>query len=240
MPTISVLMPAYNEERTLEKAVKETMKELRGLDYEIIIINDGSTDNTLKIAKELCESSKNVKVISYSKNRGKGYALKKGFEKSKGEIIVFFDSDLDIPPSQIRRFVKTLNKGYDVVIGSKYLPGARVKYSERRRLFSIWYRFLVKMLLKLDVTDSQVGLKVFKREVLEKTFSKILVKKYAFDVELLTVINMYGYKIHELPIKIEHKSFDSSIDLRAIARMFIDTIAIFYRKNIVHYYDNGV
>ena len=238
MPTISVLMPAYNEERTLEKAVIETMRELRGLDYEIIIINDGSTDNTLKIAKELCELSKNVKLVSYSKNRGKGYALKKGFEKSKGKIIVFFDADLDIPPSQIRRFVKVLNKGYDVVIGSKYLPGARVKYSEIRRLFSIWYRSLVKTLLKLDITDSQVGLKVFKREVLEKTFPKILVKKYAFDVELLTVINMYGYKIHELPIKIEHKNFDSSIDAIAIARMFIDTIAVFYRKNIKHYYDN--
>ncbi|ALV63855.1 Glycosyltransferase [Thermococcus sp. 2319x1] len=237
MPTISVLMPAYNEEKNLEKAVRETMKELKGLDYEIIIINDGSKDNTLQVAKELCESFRDVRLVSYSKNRGKGYALKKGFEKSKGEIIVFFDADLDIPPFQIRRFLKTLQNGCDVVIGSKYLPGARVRYSERRRLFSIWYRTLVKMLLKLDVSDTQVGLKVFRREVLEKAFSKILVKKYAFDVELLTVISMYGYKIYELPIKIEHKSFDSSIGYRAIARMFIDTMAIFYRKNILHYYN---
>ncbi|NJE06984.1 glycosyltransferase family 2 protein [Thermococcus sp. M39] len=237
MPTISVLMPAYNEGKNLEKAVRETMKELKGLDYEIIIINDGSRDNTLQVAKELCESFRDVRLVSYSKNRGKGYALKKGFEKSRGEIIVFFDADLDIPPFQIRRFLKTLQNGYDVVIGSKYLPGARVRYSKKRRLFSIWYRTLVKMLLKLDVSDTQVGLKVFRREVLEKAFSKILVKKYAFDVELLTVINMYGYKIYELPIKIEHKSFDSSIDYRAITRMFIDTMAIFYRKNILHYYN---
>jgi len=239
MVLISVLMPAYNEGKGLENAVKTTMKELKGLDYEIIIINDGSKDNTREIAKMLCESYKNVKLVSYSQNRGKGYALKKGFEKSNGDIIVFFDSDLDIPPSQIRRFLKALNNGYDVVIGSKYLPGARVDYSKKRRLFSILYRTLVKALLKLDVSDTQVGLKAFKREVLEKAFSKILVKKYAFDVELLTVINMYGYRIHEIPIKIEHNIFNSSINYKEIARMFIDTMAIFYRKNILHYYNGG-
>lgn len=237
MPKISILMPAYNEGKNLREAVIETMKELKGLDHEIIIINDGSRDNTPEVAKELCESFRNVRLVSYSKNRGKGYALKKGFEKSRGEIIVFFDADLDIPPFQIRRFLKVLQNGYDAVIGSKYLPGARVMYSEKRRLFSIWYRTLVKILLKLDVSDTQVGLKVFRREVLEKAFSKILVKKYAFDVELLTVINMYGYKIYELPIKIEHKSFNSSINYRAIARMFLDTAAIVYRKNILHYYN---
>jgi len=237
MPKISVLMPAYNEGENLREAVIETMKELKGLDHEIIIINDGSKDNTLEVAKELSESFRNVRVVSYSRNRGKGYALKKGFEKSNGEIIVFFDADLDIPPSQIKRFLKALQNGYDVVIGSKYLPGARVMYSEKRRLFSIWYRTLVKILLKLDVSDTQVGLKVFRREVLERVFPKILVKKYAFDVELLTVINMYGYKIRELPVKIEHKHFNSSVNYKAILRMFIDTMAVFYRKNILHYYE---
>jgi glycosyltransferase involved in cell wall biosynthesis len=230
-------MPAYNEGENLREAVIETMKELKGLDHEIIIINDGSKDNTLEVAKELSESFRNVRVVSYSRNRGKGYALKKGFEKSNGEIIVFFDADLDIPPSQIKRFLKALQNGYDVVIGSKYLPGARVMYSEKRRLFSIWYRTLVKILLKLDVSDTQVGLKVFRREVLERVFPKILVKKYAFDVELLTVINMYGYKIRELPVKIEHKHFNSSVNYKAILRMFIDTMAVFYRKNILHYYE---
>ncbi len=237
MPEISVLMPAYNEGKNLEKAVKETMKELKGLDYEIVLINDGSEDNTLEVAKKLRESFKEVRVVSYHKNRGKGHALKKGFEKSSGKMIVFFDSDLDIPPSQIKRFLKVLNEGYDVVIGSKYLPGARVSYSEKRKAFSIWYRTLVKMLLKLDVSDTQVGLKVFRREVLERVFPKILVKKYAFDVELLTVINMYGYKIRELPVKIEHKHFNSSVNYKAILRMFIDTMAVFYRKNILHYYE---
>ncbi|AIU69539.1 dolichol-phosphate mannosyltransferase [Thermococcus eurythermalis] len=237
MALISVLMPAYNEGKGLENAVKTTMKELKGLDYEIIMINDGSNDDTEEVAKMLCDSYKEVKLVSYPQNKGKGYALKKGFEKSRGDIIVFFDSDLDIPPSQIRRFLRALDNGYDVVIGSKYLPGARVKYSEKRRLFSILYRTLVKVLLNLDVTDTQVGLKVFKREVLEKAFSKVLVKKYAFDVELLTVINMYGYRIHEIPIKIEHNTFNSSINYREIARMFVDTMAVFYRKNILHYYN---
>ena len=237
MPEISVLMPAYNEGKTLEEAVKRTMKELGRLDYEIIIINDGSQDNTEEVAKILCEQYPNVHLVSYSTNRGKGYALKQGFKRSRGNIIVFLDSDLDIPPFQIHRFLRVLKKGYDVVIGSKYLPGARVDYSPKRRLFSVLYNTLVRILLNLNVTDTQVGLKAFRRQALEKAFSKILVKRYAFDVELLTVINMYNYRICEIPIKIEHKVFNSSINYRAIARMFIDTIAIFYRKNILHYYD---
>ena len=236
MPEISVLMPAYNEGKNLEEAVKRTMKELERLDYEIIIINDGSRDNTEEVAKMLCEQYPNVYLVSYPENRGKGYALKQGFERSRGDIIIFLDSDLDIPPFQIHRFLRELKKGCDVVIGSKYLPGARVDYSSKRRLFSILYNTLVRILLDLNVTDTQVGLKAFRRQVLERTFSKILVKRYAFDVELLTVINMYNYQICEIPIKIEHKAFNSSINYWAIARMFIDTMAIFYRKNILNYY----
>lgn len=237
MPKVSILMPAYNESEVLGESVRTVRRELGKADYEIIIVNDGSDDNTMEVAEVLCRQYPNVHLVSYPKNRGKGYALKKGFERSRGDIIVFFDSDLDIPPFQIHRFLRALDKGYDVVIGSKYLPGARVDYSTRRMVFSILYNTLVKVLLKLDVTDTQVGLKAFRRHVLEKAFSKVLVKRYAFDVELLTVINMYGYRICEIPIKIEHKVFNSSINYGAIARMFVDTMAIFYRKNIRHYYN---
>lgn len=95
----------------------------------------------------------------------------------------------------------------------------------------------VKLLFKFDVSDIQVGFKVFKREVLEKVFFKVLVKKYVFDVEFLIVINMYGYKIYELLIKIEYKSFNFFINYRVIVRMFLDIVVIVYRKNILYYYN---
>ncbi|CUX77303.1 glycosyl transferase, family 2 [Thermococcus chitonophagus] len=232
-------MPAYNEEKFLEMAVRETMKEISGLDYEIVVINDGSTDRTGEIARELARRYRRVKVVDYYNNHGKGFALKKGFEESSGDIVVFYDADLDIPPSQIPRFINVLLSGYDVVIGSKYVPGARVKYSERRRFLSVVYRNMVKFLVGLNVSDSQVGLKVFRREVLEDVFPRVLVKKYAFDVELLTVVSMLGYRIKEMPVRIEHKEFDSNINLESVFNMFVDTIAIFYRKNILHYYNGG-
>jgi len=239
MHKISVLMPAYNEEKYLFRSVTTTAKELAGLPYEIIIINDGSSDNTEEVAFELSRKYKNIKVISYKKNHGKGYALREGFKKSEGDLIVFLDADLDIHPNQIHRFIRAIKKGYDIVIGSKYLPGARVNYTFKRWLFSILYRKLVKVLLSLDVSDTQVGLKVFRREVLENVFPRITVKRYAFDVELLTVASMSGYRIKEIPIKIEHKNHNSSIDISAILKMFIDTMAIYYRKNILQYYSGG-
>jgi len=240
MTKVSVLMPAYNEGKYLRESVIKTKKELSRIPHEIIIINDGSSDDTESIAIELSRKYRNVKVVSYTKNRGKGYALRKGFQHSTGEFIVFLDSDLDIPPSQVHRFIGALNNGYDVAIGSKYIPGARVNYTFKRWLFSTAYRNLVKVLLSLDVSDTQVGLKAFKRHVLENVFPRITVKRYAFDVELLTVISMYGYSIVEIPVKIEHKVYNSSIDWRAIARMFLDTMAVYYRKNVLHYYNGGI
>lgn len=109
MPKVSILMPAYNESEVLGESVRTVRRELGKADYEIIIVNDGSEDNTEEVAKGLCRQYPNVHLVSYPKNRGKGYALKKGFERSRGDVIVFFDSDLDIPPFQIHRFLRALD-----------------------------------------------------------------------------------------------------------------------------------
>jgi|Deesub1362A_J573_1020465.scaffolds.fasta_scaffold00662_13 glycosyltransferase involved in cell wall biosynthesis len=238
---VSFVVPAFNESNGIAKVVNELKEAMYTLNkrYEILLVDDGSTDSTLQKAKKL-EKMHNgiVKVLSYSKNRGKGFALKYGFENSKGELIFFIDADGDLPPKQIDRFFEIMSKsGADVVIGSKRHPNSMVvNYPTGRKMLSQAYFLLTKALFNLNVRDTQVGLKLFKREVLEQVMPKILVKRYAFDVELLANAVRRGYRIVEAPVKLTFNN-DSRINWKAICDMFVDTLAIAYRMHILKYYD---
>ena len=233
---LSVVIPAYNEEKNIYKSLSETLKSLDslGLDFEIILVSDGSKDSTVEEAKKVRDPR--IKMYHYNRNRGKGFALKYGFKKSSGEKIIFLDGDSQIPSSQLSLYLSYMNStDADIVIGSKRHPQSVVNYPTKRVLLSYGYQLLNKLLFNLNVTDTQVGLKLFKREVLEHILPKVLVKKYAFDLELLVNANYYGYKIQEAPVLINF-SLDSKINKRQILRMFIDTMAIFYRLRILNYY----
>ncbi len=237
---ISVIMPAYNEEEIIEEAIVRTATILESLNssWEIVVIDDGSTDSTFERANRLKKVYKNkLKVFTYNKNRGKGFALKYGFEHSVGDPIVFLDSDLDIDPSAIEHFINILNNdGVDVVVGSKRHPMSNVEYPLKRRVLSDAYFLMTKIMFNLNVKDTQVGLKAFRRRVLEDVMPRILVKRYAFDVELLANAVRRGYKVVEAPVNLNFK-FNSHINWMEIYRMFLDTLAVAYRMYIRRYYD---
>ena len=206
-------------------------------DYEIIVVNDGSTDDTGELSTKMLLDDR-IRVIGYDKNRGKGFALKYGFKNSKGDLVAFVDADSDIPFNRIKSFIETLEKNKsDIVIGSKYLPESRFKSPLSRRILSRGYNLLVKILLKINVSDTQVGFKVFRRKVLEDVFPRVLVKRFAFDAELLTVSNMRGYSISEVPVEVNHNSHKKSVDALEILKMLRDTLAVFYRRYIVRHYE---
>jgi glycosyltransferase involved in cell wall biosynthesis len=231
---LSVVIPAYNEEEVILATLQEVEESLSGLDYEIVVVDDGSTDSTYeKIAKH---ESDRIKVVRQEENRGKGYALVHGFSFTSGELIAFIDADGDLPPRQIFDYVQYMrDSGADVVVGSKRHPLSKVDYPLKRRILSGCYQLLNNVLFRINVTDTQVGLKLFKREVLEKVLPRVLVKKYAFDLELLVVADHLGYKITEAPIELNfHNS--SNINWRDIWHIFVDTCAIFYRLKILKYY----
>lgn len=238
---ISFVIPAFNESKGITKVVNGLKRAMHTIDkrYEILLVDDGSTDSTLQKAKDL-EKRHNgiVRVFSYNKNRGKGFALKHGFEHSKGELIFFIDADGDLPPRQISNFLEIMSEsGADVVIGSKRHPSSKVEnYPASRKFLSRGYFLLTKALFNLNVRDTQVGLKLFKREVLEQVMPKILVKRYAFDVELLANAVRRGYRVVEAPVKLAFNN-DSRINWREICNMFVDTLAIAYRMHILRYYD---
>lgn len=234
---ISVVVPVYNEGAHIYADLGEFTKTLSGLNfnYDMILVDDGSTDNTYE---ELCRSSFDcVTVIRYSENQGKGHALRYGAKHATGELVAFIDGDLDLHPRQISTLITYMDKdGSDAVIGSKRHPLSKVDYPLKRRVLSRCYQIFVRFLFGLNLTDTQTGLKLFRREALEKVLPLVLVKKYAFDLELLVVAHRLGYRITEAPVELNYH-FNSHLNLRSIWHIFVDTCAIFYRHKILRYYD---
>jgi glycosyltransferase involved in cell wall biosynthesis len=235
-PKLSVIMPMYNE-KNIASNIKQSIKifDTFKIPYEIIIVDDGSKINSFQEAKKI--KSNKVKVVGYKENKGKGFAIKYGFKFTKGEYIAFIDSDLDLNPKQLKDFIEIMQKEKaDAVIGSKRHPQSKVNYPIPRKIMSWAYQILIKILFNLNVTETQVGLKLFKRKVLEDIFPRVIIKRFAFDLEWLVNANKLGYKIVEAPIELNFK-FTSTINPKAVFYMLQDTAAIFYRLNIIHYYD---
>jgi len=239
---LSVIVPAYKQRGTIKKdllRIKDVLDKTRYA-YELICVVDGD-DTTYKNAKAI--ASQKIKVVAYQGNRGKGYAVRFGMARSKGDYIAFIDSGMDINPNGISMIIEHMEwYDADIIVGSKRHPASQVKYPLLRRVYSIGYQIIVKILFGLNVKDTQTGLKVFKRKVLEDVLPRLLIKRFAFDIELLSVARRLGYRrIFEAPVKIEFNKFvfSSTIKFKTVFEMLIDTLAVFYRLVILRYYDDG-
>lgn len=239
--SLSVVVPAYKQEKTILQDVKNLDKVLSSFPYkyEIVIVVDGFLDNTFEIAKRI--TNKQVKVFGYKENMGKGFAIKYGFSKATGDIIGFIDAGLDLDPEEISIMLGIMQwNNADIVIGSKLHPDSKVNYPTNRKILSWGYRMIVKTLFRLNVKDTQVGLKFFRKNVAKDVFPRIIVKNFAFDIEVLAVAVKLGYsKIYETPIKLRFRqgSITNSNFWKIAFSMFVETLAVFYRMNIIRYYD---
>lgn len=239
---ISVIIPAYNEGSHIEANLKEIICTFEdfGCKHEIICIDDGSTDDTYKQFKTIAEGHPQVIVRRNMKNYGKGRALKKGVRAATGDYIVFIDADMDLHPGQINTFFDIMRlDDADVVIGSKMHPNSKIEYPLGRKIVSGVYYILIRVLFGLPIRDSQTGLKLFKAEVVKKIFPKILVKKFAYDVELLFNAHREGYKITEAPVVLDSQRKYGRIGLKDVFSTWQDTMAIWYRAFILRWYDKG-
>ncbi len=238
-PNLSIVVPTYGGgPRIYDNLVKlDHALMVIGEPYEIIVVSDGDSDNTPDEARRL--DAPHVRVYHYARNMGKGFALRYGVVRSHGEIVTFIDGDGDIDPAQIAVYLRIMRESdADIVVGSKRHHAAEVVYPPIRRLYSATYQALLRLLFDLQVRDTQVGLKLFKREVLASVLPRIVVKRYAFDLELLVVAHHLGFsRIVEAPVRIGQR-FGSTINRKAIVSMLIDTAAIFYRRNVLRYYDH--
>lgn len=240
---VSLIIPAYKQEKTIQKDLKRITKVMDQIryDYEIIVVVDGELDKTLHNAKKV--KSQKIKVIGYNQNFGKGHAVRFGMKKAKGKIVAFIDSGMDINPNGLSMLLEHFEwYGADVIVGSKLHPVSKVKYPLQRRVLSWGYRQLVKVLFGLHIRDTQAGIKFFRREVLEDVLPQLIIKKYAFDVELLAVAHSFGYKrIYEAPIELDFTGFSSITSKNfweTIVNMMSDTFVVFYRLKILRCYNN--
>ena len=235
---LSVVMPAYCLGGTIAGNIEKVASVLEGnVDYEIVPVDDGSPDNTADGIKAAAAASPRVKPVFVAVNAGKGNALKEGFRASTGDFVLLLDGDLDLLPSRIPDFFDSMAKhGSDIVLGSKRHPQSNVQYPWHRRLASIVYYTLVRMLVGLPVTDTQVGMKLFRREVLGAALDRMLVKAFAFDLELLAIAYGRGAKISEAPVTLKFGEKFGCLRPTAVKSVMLDTLAIFYRLRLLKYY----
>jgi len=237
---LSLVLPAFKQEKTINKDIKNLSRvlSLLNLNHEIIVVVDGYVDKTYQKVKRI--KNPHIILIGYEKNQGKGYAIKRGVEKANGDIIGFIDAGMDLDPKEISLMLNIMdwNKA-DIVIGSKLHPDSIINYPKSRKILSWGYRSIIKVLFRLNVKDTQVGLKLFKRNVAKNVFSKIVVKAFAFDVEVLAVAQSLGYvRIYEAPIRLKFRQGSiTSTNFWTVSFWTLwDTLAVFYRMNILKYY----
>lgn len=235
---LSFVVPAYNEEDFIEDTLEtlETIIRDKNLPYEILVVDDGSGDNTLVKARRYAGKNGHVRVVSYSKNVGKGYAVKTGFMKSNGNVVIFADSDMEIDLRTISEYLEALNQG-DIVIASKLHSDSQVKVPLSRRILSGSFNGLVRLLTGVPLKDTQSGLKAMKKSAFIDIFPRLAVKRYAFDVELLAVAHLYGLKVVEMPVNIK---LDAKFKPTEMWHMFLDLLGIAYRLRIIHWYQRSL
>lgn len=244
---LSIIIPAYKAEGLIAKSlvrIKEVLDQVR-YPYELICVIDGRVDKTLELAQAVAKKyPTKIKVVGYEQNLGKGHAVRFGMAKAKGDIVGFVDAGLEVDPNGLSMLLEHFEwYNADVIVGSKRHPASKVSYPWQRRILSFGYQMLCRLLFGLKVRDTQVGMKFFRREVLEKTMPRLLVKAFAFDIEILSVASYLGYeRIFEAPVELKMKfggasTIASKGFLKTASSMLWDTMAVFYRLRILRYYD---
>ena len=241
---LSVVMPVYNLGGVIAGNLERTSRIFSeaGVSAEIIPVDDGSTDSTWSeigayVSAVRQSSPVEVRPVRLPRNGGKGAALKAGFEASRGEYILLLDGDLDVKPELAPGFfVAMAEADADIVIGSKRHRDSQVQYPWHRRLASWGYFALVRAFIGLKVSDTQTGMKLFKRKILGDALDRMLVKTYAFDLELLAIAHSRGAKIAEAPVAIEFGRKFGCLNAHTVKTMAWDSLAVFYRLRLLGYY----
>jgi glycosyltransferase involved in cell wall biosynthesis len=241
---ISLIIPTYKQEKTIVTNIRKLTEVMEELPYkfEIIVVVDGKVDKTFeKISKY---KSSTITVYQYEENQGKGYAIKFGGSKAKGDIVGFIDAGMDIDPTGLSMLLNHMIwYDADIIVGSKLHPVSQVNYPLYRKLLSWGYRTFTRILFGFKVRDTQAGIKFYRKKVVADVFPRLLVKTFAFDVEILALSYALGYtRIYEAPIKLKFKgesSITSANLWKTMFLMFRDTLAVFYRVKIIKYYRNS-
>ncbi len=203
MPFLSVIIPAYNESERLPETLRMVREylERQNFTYEVLLIDDGSTDTTVKLAEKISADFPALKVVKNAQNKGKGGVVRQGMLMAKGEWRLFMDADHATPISEFDKFIPELGNA-EVIIGSRYLHPDSIKVRQplKRRIGSRGFNWLVQRSILPGIVDTQCGFKAFSAKAAEDIFPLQSLQRWAFDAEILTIANELGYKIIEVPV----------------------------------------
>ncbi len=209
MYKLSVVIPTYNEEKKISKDIEAVFKYFKenSINGELIVVNDGSKDQTFNIANSYSSKTPNLKALTYEKNRGKGFAIKTGVLQAQGEFILIADSGLCVPFKCTNVGIDFLNKGNDIAIGSRKEKEQKAKILIKqplyRRLGSKVFHSLIKIfkLIPEGIEDTQCGFKLFKKDVAQNIFKNLFTEKFMWDIEMLRIARKKNYKIAVFPVE---------------------------------------
>lgn len=226
----SIVIPAYNENERIGASLEKVLAhaEKRGWDAEIIVVNDGSRDNTSEIVAKYTARHPEVRLIENPGNRGKGYTVRNGMLNAQGEILLFTDADLSSPIYEAEKLFDALRHGADVAIGSRWLQ--RELQTERqplyRQLFGRIFNILLRLILGLKEKDTQCGFKAFTRLAAQEIFPRQHIERWGFDPEIIFLTKKLGLKLAEVPVEWAHDDRSKINPVTDGARMFGEMLKI--------------
>jgi len=234
-PYLSVIIPAYNEEKRISTTLLDIDKYLskQNYDYEIIVVSDGSKDNTVSVVRNLQTKIRNLRLIDNKENHGKGYVVKQGMLEAGGEYRLFMDADNSTTIDHLDKFWPLFKQGYDVIIGSIELKGAKIE--EKAAWYRRWLGRISKYIIRVvaglwKIHDSQRGFKLFTAKAAEAIFSKQTIMRWGFDIEILVLAKKMGFKIKEVPVNWSNPG-ESKVTLTSYIKTFQELLKI--RRNLI-------
>lgn len=221
MSRLSVVIPAYNESAVIATSLRRILSYLDTLDGgELIVVDDGSSDGTPEIVREIAERNPQLRLLVNERNRGKGFSVRNGVLAAQGDHVLYTDADLVFPIEGVEPFVEALKAGADVAIASRSherslfaLHPRHFSYIHRRYLVGRVFIRIVRALLDLPVTDTQAGFKCMRREAAREIFSRLTISSFAFDVEAIYIAHLRRLQIAELPVYFHYTGEQSSVQL---------------------------
>ena len=229
-PVYSIIIPAYNEGSRLGVTLERVLAYVarRGWDAEVIVVNDGSRDNTTEIIR--CYAGKNprLRLLENPGNRGKGYSVRNGMLHAQGEILLFSDADLSAPIEEADKLFAALENGADVAIGSRWLQSdlQTQRQSLHRQLFGRVFNVLLRVTLGLSFKDTQCGFKAFTRQAADTIFPLQDIERWGFDPELLYLAKKFKFRVVEVPVAWAHQEGTRINPLRDGSKMFLEMLII--------------
>jgi dolichyl-phosphate beta-glucosyltransferase len=226
----SLVIPAYNEGTRLSATLEKVLSYIaqHGCDAEVIVVNDGSSDNTAEVVRSFANKSPNLRLLENPGNRGKGYSVRNGMLKARGRVLIFSDADLSAPIEEVPKLLQALANGTDIAIGSRWLRSElqTQRQALHRQVFGRIFNLLLRVTLGLHFRDTQCGFKAFRRRAAQTIFPLQRIERWGFDPEILFLARKLGFSVREVPVAWGHSGDTRIHPLVDGTRMFLEMLRV--------------